>query len=268
MGEAVMPTALITGPTSGLGRAFAEALAYRGHDLVLVARDGDRLAKVADELSDRHGVSCETLPADLTDPPAFRHVEERLAGASAGVDILVNNAGFGLGRGFLKTSIEDEQRLLDVHVRAVMRLTRAAVPGMVERGSGTVINVSSVAGFVPFGTYGAAKAWVTSFTEGLAAELTGTGVQAVVVCPGFTRTEFHARSGVTPKGIPRFMWLSADDVIDETLRHVESGKRSPVVVPSRRYKLIVFAARHVPRKMIRRASANVRARRNTPSVAS
>jgi uncharacterized protein len=121
--------------------------------------------------------------------------------------------------------------------------------------------------FVPFGTYGAAKAWVTSFTEGLAAELTGTGVRAVVVCPGFTRTEFHARSGVTPKGLPAFMWLKADDVIEETLKHVEAGKRSPVIVPSRRYKLVVFAARHAPRSVIRRASANVRARRNQPSRA-
>lgn len=263
-----MPTALITGPTSGLGRAFAEALAYRGHDLVLVSRDGDRLAKVADELTDRHGVSCETLPADLTQPAAFRHVEDRLAGASSSIDILVNNAGFGLGRNFLKTTIEDEQGLLDVHVRAVMRLTRAAVPGMVERGSGTVINVSSVAGFVPFGTYGAAKAWVTSFTEGLSAELAGTGVRAVVVCPGFTRTEFHARSGVTPKRLPGFMWLKAEDVVEETLRHIEGGKRSPLIVPSRRYKLVVFVARHIPRGMVRRAAGNVRARRNTPTVAS
>lgn len=256
-----MPTALITGPTAGLGRAFAEALAARRYDLVLVSRDGERLAAVADELSDKHGVDCETLPTDLAVPSALRHIEDRIAHSSPTVDVLVNNAGFGLGHGFLGSSTDDEQRSLDVHVRAVMRLTKAAVPGMVGRGSGVVINVSSVAGFVPYGSYGAAKAWVTAFSEGLATELQGTGVRVLVTCPGFVRTEFHERAGVSMKGLPGFMWLSPAEVVEATLRHVEADKPSPVVIPTKRYRLVAFAGRHAPRPIVRKVAGRMRMRR-------
>lgn len=262
-----MPTALITGPTSGLGHAFATALADRGNDLVLVARDAERLTSLADQLSAKYGIDCETLPADLADASTLRHIEDRLASASPPIDTLVNNAGFGLGTGFLASSLDDEQRLLDVLVRAVLRLTKAALPGMVERGSGTVLNVSSVAGFAPYGTYGAAKAWVTSFSESVAGEVDRHGVRVLAVCPGFIRTEFHERADISMKRLPGFMWLSAEQVVDATLRHLDTGRTSPVLVPTKRYRLVTFAARHAPRGQVRRVTRGFRPRRPEPSSA-
>ncbi|REF36102.1 SDR family NAD(P)-dependent oxidoreductase [Thermasporomyces composti] len=254
-----MPTALITGSTAGIGRAFAEALAARRYDLVLVARDLTRLGAVAEELSSRYTVHCDVLSADLAEPAAVRAVENRIADTSP--DLLVNNAGFGLGSRFLDTPVEEEERLLDVLVRAVLRLTRAALPSMVARGSGAVVNVSSVAGFAPYGTYGAAKAWVTSFTEAVANEVAGTGVRVVAVCPGFVRTEFHQRSGAWPKGLPGWMWLTSEDVVSATLRHLDAGRTSPVLVPTLRYRLVAGAARHLPRPLVRSVSRSLRMRR-------
>ncbi len=155
--------ALITGPTAGIGQAFATALAAEGHDLVLVSRDETRLHSVASDLSAAHGVTCEVLSADLADLDSTRRVEERLGGSA--VDVLINNAGFGLQRPFEHNDVEAEQRGLDVHVRAVLRLTHAAVASMTARGTGDIVNVSSVAGYLPRGTYGAHKAWVTSFSS-------------------------------------------------------------------------------------------------------
>jgi uncharacterized protein len=256
-----MPTALVTGPTSGLGRAYAETLASRGHDLVLVARDQARLGTVADELRARHGVSCEILAADLADEDALQNVEKRLAEGGPPVDVLVNNAGFGIADGFVAGATDVEQRALDVMVRAVMRLSKAALPGMLQRGSGVVVNVSSMAGFTPYGTYGAAKAWVTSFSEGIAAELMGSGVRMLAVCPGYTRTEFHDRSGAQVHGLPSWMWLSAEEVVDATFQHLDAGRSSPVLVPSFRWQLVAAAARYLPRSLVRTASRGLRTRR-------
>ena len=256
-----MPIALITGPTAGLGRAYAEAYAARGFDLVLVARDLARLSAVAEELTTRHGVACEIVTADLSDEGALRSVEKRLSVGEPAVDVLVNNAGFGIGTHFLSSPVEDEQRLLDVLVKAVLRLTKAALPGMVERGTGVVVNLSSVAGFTPYGTYGAAKAWVTSFSEGIAGELAGTGVRVLAVCPGYARTEFHERSGLRVHGLPDWMWLTADDVVSSTFRHLDAGRASPVLVPSVRYRVVTAAARHLPRSLVRTASRGLRMRR-------
>ncbi|MEU4418951.1 SDR family NAD(P)-dependent oxidoreductase, partial [Nocardia salmonicida] len=153
-------TALITGPTAGIGHEFARQLAARGHDLVLVARDQARLEQVAEELRTTYAVEIEVLPADLANPDQLAQVEARLAEAGRPVDLLVNNAGFGLKERFLDNDIETEQRQQDVLVKAVLRLTHAALGGMVARGGGGVINVSSVAAFLPRGTYSAAKAWV------------------------------------------------------------------------------------------------------------
>lgn len=255
-----MPTALITGPTAGLGRAFATEFAERGHDLVLVARDAERLTELADKLSAKYDISCETLPADLSDSSALRHIEDRVASASPPIDVLVNNAGFGLGKGFLASGLDEEQRMLDVLVRAVLRLTKAALPGMVERGSGTVLNISSVAGFAPYGSYGAAKAWVTSFSEAVAGEVSGKGVRVVAVCPGFVRTEFHDRANITLKGTPKFMWLTVDQVVRATMRHLDAKRSSPIVVPTKRYRLVAFAARHGPRAQVRRIARGTRMR--------
>lgn len=243
-----MPTALVTGPTAGIGNAFARALAGRGFDLVLVSRDETRLADLAGDLHARYGVATEVLAADLADRTSLSRVEARLADSDRPIDLLVNNAGFGLAKGFRASTIDDQEYLLDVHVRAVLRLTKIAVDGMTERGHGWVINVSSVASFAPYGTYGAAKAWVTSFSEALAGELAQTGVRVAACCPGYVRTEFHARSGIRKLKLPEFAWLQADDVVAETLRRLD---RSPVIIPTARYRVVAALARHAPRGLVR-----------------
>lgn len=237
-----MPTALITGPTAGIGHAFAAAMAAEGLDLTLVSRDEARLQQVAAELSSRHHVACTVLPADLADADATREVEQRLRAQP--VDVLVNNAGFGLQRPFEHNDIEAEQRGLDVLVRAVLRLTHAALPAMLERGSGDVVNVSSVAGFMPRGTYGAHKAWVTSFSRWAHLHYLSSGVRVMALCPGFVRTEFHSRMDANMDGIPEWMWLDAEAVVRQALSDLRAGKA--VSVPSARYKALVAAARLAP----------------------
>lgn len=248
-------TALVTGATSGIGLAFARRLAADGHDLVLVARDGGRLEATAKELHTSYDVHVEVLPADLTDDDGCRRAENRLADISRPVDLLVNNAGFGSRGRFSTGDIDDEEQMLRLLVRAVMRLTRAAIPGMVERGHGAIVNVSSVASFLPRGTYSAAKAWVTTFSQGLANELDGTGVRVLALCPGFTRTEFHERAGLNMSAVPTFLWLEADKVVDQGLAALR--RNAVVCVPGARYKVIVAVSRRLPlsglRLMARRA---------------
>jgi short-subunit dehydrogenase len=251
-----MTTALITGGTAGLGRAFADKFAELGYDLVLVARDQSRLDSVAEELRGQAaGVRVETISADLSTESGRAEVERRLGAEESPVDILVNNAGFALARSFRASDVEDEERLLDVHVRAVLRLTHAALPGMVKRGKGSVINVASVAAFVPRGTYSAAKAWVVSFSESVAAELSGTGVRCMALCPGFTHTEFHSRADVDPGQIPGWMWLDAPDVVDAAIEDLRKGLT--VSVPGAKYKILVGANRLVPRRLSTRLSRSV-----------
>lgn len=250
-----MTTALITGGTAGIGRAFADRFAGLGYDLVLVARDQDRLDRVAETLRGSSEVQVETLSADLATDEGCAAVRARLEQRDRPVDILVNNAGFGLGHSFRTGALEDEERLIDVHVRAVLRLTHAALPGMIERGKGSVVNVSSVAAFVPRGTYSAVKAWVVSFSESVAAELNGTGVRCMALCPGFTHTEFHQRAEVDPDQIPRWMWLNAPDVVDAAIADLRKGLT--VSVPAARYKLLVGAGRIVPRRLSTRVGRSV-----------
>lgn len=247
-----MGTALITGATSGIGLAFARALAYRGHDLVLVARDEARLAQTAQELRLAR-VEVEVLAADLADRAALAGVEARLRDADQPVEFLVNNAGFGVPQRFVGGDLDAEQAMLDVLVTAVMRLTHAALPGMVERGSGAVLNVSSVAGWITGGTYSAAKAWVTVFSESLAVELASTGVHVTAVCPGFTHTEFHQRAGMDMGALQEWMWLDADQVVDQALRDVRRGR--PVSVAGPLYKVLAVATQYLPRPLVRTVGA-------------
>jgi uncharacterized protein len=238
------PTALITGPTAGIGRSFAVQLAASGHDLVLVARNRERLEKVAAELRERYGADVEVIVADLGDRSQLATVETRLDDRARPVDLLVNNAGFGLKRGFLDNSLDQEQYLLDVLVTAVLRLTRTALEPMVERGSGAIVNVSSVAGYLPRGTYSAAKAYVTSLSEWADLTYRDRGVRVMALLPGFTRTEFHGRMEVRPDSAPSWLWLDADRLVRDALRDLEKGRR--VSVPSKRYKAIAAAARYTP----------------------
>jgi short-subunit dehydrogenase len=249
-----MPTALVTGPTAGIGRGFADAFARKGFDLVLVARDEARLQALAEELGSSYGVACEVLAADLSDRADIDRVAARLADARRPVAALVNNAGFGLNRSFLASDIDDEQRSLDVLVTAVLRLTRAALPGMVDRGFGIVLNVSSVASWITGGTYSAAKAWVTVFSESLAQELDGTGVRVTAVCPGFVHTEFHQRAGIDMSGMPEVMWLDVSQVVSQAMRDVARGRSVSVAGPQ--YKAFSALLRHGPRSLARLATAS------------
>ncbi len=236
-------TALITGATAGIGNAFARALAARGENLVLVARDEQRLESIAAQLRSAHGIEVEVLSADLSERDQVQRVADRLS-AEPAVDTLVNNAGFGLAQSFVDGDLAREEQLLHVLVDAVLVLSHAAVSAMSARGRGAVINVSSVAGFMPTGTYSAAKAWVTTFTLGLNADLAGTGVTAQVLCPGFVRTEFHARLGAKRPVAPRWAFLDADRLVADCLDDLAAGRN--LSIPSRRYKTATTLLRHMP----------------------
>lgn len=248
-------TACITGATAGIGLAFAEELAAEGVDLVVVARDTARLEALAQRLAAEHDIAVEVLAADLATDTGCMAVMDRLADGSRPIDVLVNNAGFGVNQHFVAGSLSDEERLLDVLVRATLRLTHAALPGMVQRGRGIVVNVSSVAGWMPIGTYSAAKSWVTVFTEGLGAELAGTGVTATAVCPGFTRTEFHDRADMDVSSLPDWVWLDSRRVARDGLRAARAGRS--VSVPSKRYSALALVAQLTPRPLLRRAGTVV-----------
>ena len=230
------PTALVTGPTAGIGYSFARALASSGHDLVLVSRDADRLAVVAAELGARYAVAVEVLPADLSVRADVDRVADRLRDGARPVDMLVNNAGFGLAAPFVGGDLDGELRQLHVMGTAVLVLCHAAVPGMVARGRGAVVNVSSVAGFGPMGTYAAVKSWCTSFTESLSAVLVGTGVTATALCPGFVRTEFHSRAGMDVGSRRSGWWLDPDDLVEDCLHDVRRGRA--VSIPGARYRVL------------------------------
>ncbi|MFC9469925.1 SDR family NAD(P)-dependent oxidoreductase [Streptomyces coelicoflavus] len=243
-----MTTALITGSTAGLGAAFARRLAADGHDLVLVARDTKRLREQATELHDRHGIEAEVLTADLSADAGIDAVAARLSDPRNPVDLLINNAGFGNKGRFLDVSMADELTMLKVHCEAVLRLTSAAVAGMRERGRGGVVNVASVAAFVPRGTYGASKAWVVQFTQGVAKDLAGSGVRLMALAPGFVRTEFHQRAGMGTDNIPNWMWLDADKVVAAALADLSRGRS--LSIPDPRYKTLMGAAKLVPRGLL------------------
>jgi short-subunit dehydrogenase len=245
------PMALITGASAGLGVAFARALAKRGYDLILVARRKDRLELLAAELANL-GTAAEVLPADLTNEADLSHVEERIRGCER-LRMLVNNAGFGLDKLFHESDLADQSAMARLHVLAPTHLTHAALPGMVARGRGAVINVSSVAAYLQGASgvmYCATKAFLNSFTLSLAVELSGTGVQVQALCPGFTYTEFHDVLGMDRRLVPKFWWLRADYVVEQSLRDLKRSKG--ISIPSLRYKLLAAAFRATPQWLMNR----------------
>lgn len=244
-----MTTALVTGASAGIGRAFAERLGREGTDLVLVARDRARLERLATSLRDQHGVAVEVLVADLADREGTERVCARLRDEVRPVDLLVNNAGFGFGAAFLDNDLRQEEAGLDVMVRAVLLTCHAAGRAMRERGRGTIINVSSVASFIANGTYSAHKSFVTVFSEALAGELAGTGVTVTALCPGLTRTEFHQRARMPLPSLPGGLWLDADTVVAQALADAASGR--VVSVPGAQWKAIAGLLRVTPRPLLR-----------------
>jgi short-subunit dehydrogenase len=222
-----MSVALVTGASAGIGRAFAVGLAARGHDLVLVARDGARLDALAADLAAAHGIAAEVLAADLLAPDGVAAVEARLTDSVHPLDVLVNNAGFGTYGRFVDLDVDHEVEEVELNVVALLRLTHAALGAMERRGTGAILNVSSLAAYQPnpvSATYGATKAFVHSFTHAVREEARATGVTVMLVCPGYTHTEFHERAGLGPTDVPEFLWQSADTVVAAALRDLDRGR--------------------------------------------
>jgi len=251
-----MAIALITGATAGIGAQYARLLAKEGFDLILVARNKNRLASTAKSLNKEFGVKVEVLPADLTKPVQLEKVRKRLSDSMKPIEVLINNAGFGINKSFLVSDLSDEQGLLDVLVTAPMRLTHAVLPIMKKRNSGTIVNVSSVASWIAGGSYSAAKSYLTVLTESLHTELRPTKVKISALCPGFTRTEFHERGRMKMNRLPNFMWLSAEEVVSKSWRDVNAGK--VISIPGWQYLILSSISRFGPRPMVRRIGMNVR----------
>lgn len=239
--------ALITGASSGLGAEFARQLAAQGYGLILVARRAERLEALAEELRARHTVSVEPFPADLADAGDVQRVEQRLANDNR-LTLLVNNAGFGTRGNFAEVDFDRQLEMIQVHVLAAVRLTRAALPGLIARKRGAILNVSSLAGFIPrrgSATYGATKAYLNSFSEALGQELRGTGVRVQALCPGFTYTEFHdARElkGFRRSEIPAFFWMPAEAVVAKSLAALNCDH--VIVIPGLRNHLLKFVSQN------------------------
>jgi len=241
--------ALITGATAGIGEEFARQLAADGFDLVLIARDADRLEERAAGLRAEFGVTVEVLAADLVSRSDLAMVEVRVGASGARrVTMLVNNAGFGLPKPFDENPVDEEQRLLDLLVTAPMRLAHAALQQMLASGSGTIVNIASVAGYTPRGTYGASKAWVLSFSRWANLTYRRRGVAVTAVAPGFVHTEFHDRMNVSKDGVPAFLWLDPSTLVRLALRDVAKGRA--VSIPTLRYKFVVLLSGLLPKRIV------------------
>jgi short-subunit dehydrogenase len=249
--------ALVTGASAGLGAEYARQLAARGTALVLSARRADRLEALARELRAAHGVPVEVVPADLETEEGTARLERLLAGGPA-VDLLVNNAGYGGRTGFVRGEAADHVAMARVHVEATLRLTRAALPGMIARGRGAVVNVASVAAFSPFSgaMYSGTKAFLVMFSDNLQGELRSKGVAVQVLCPGLTHTEFHAAAGMDLSGVPSFAWMTAGRVVAISLRRLGRGV---VCVPGAVNKALAFLMRCPATAVLVRAVGRSRA---------
>ncbi len=248
--------ALVTGATSGIGESYSRLLAGNGYNIVLVARDLPRLQERATALESEFGISTHVIQADLATDAGCLKVEKYIAENQ--VDVLINNAGFGTNKAFTMSTLEIEQQLLDVLVRTPMRLMHVALPLMKARNKGIIINVSSVAGYIAGGTYSASKSYLAVLSESLHTELAATNVKVSALCPGFTRTEFHQRGKMSMKGLPNFMWLNSDRLVEQSWSDALKGKA--VSVPGWQYKLLVLIVETMPRSIVRKVGMNMRAK--------
>jgi short-subunit dehydrogenase len=248
--------ALVTGATAGIGESFSRLLASHNYNIVLVARDSARLEERAKNLEEKYGIQTQVIQADLATDEGCMKIEKYIA--ENHIDVLINNAGFGTNKAFTMSSLEIEQQLLDVLVRTPMRLMHVALPLMKERNNGIIINVSSVAGYIAGGTYSASKSYLTVLSESLNTELSATNVKVSALCPGFTRTEFHQRGKMSMKGLPNFMWLNADRLVEQSWKDALKGEA--VSVPGWQYRVLVFVIQAVPRSLVRKVGMNVRSK--------
>jgi len=259
--------ALVTGASAGIGTAYARELAAQGTDLVLVARNVERLEKLAQELRTDHGVGVEVLAADLSDPVQLTHVEDRLSG-SPRLDLVINNAGMGAFGAFHRNTVDDELHVIDLNIDALVRLTHAAATAMTRHGAGTILNVSSIMGLAPFpgsATYAASKAFVTSFSEALHEELRGTGVTVTAAVLGIVATEFMERADAGHlDGMDVFATLKPEFVAKVTLRAARKGKA--LSVPGSSYGIVAALMGATPRAMLRRFNG-INARRKGGALA-
>jgi len=246
--------ALVTGATSGIGESFTRLLASKKYNVVLVARDLPRLQERAQALETKFGIKTHVIQADLATDEGCLKVEKYILENQ--IDVLVNNAGFGTSKAFTMSTLEVEQQLLDVLVRTPMRLMHVALPLMKARNNGIIINVSSVAGYIAGGTYSASKSYLTVLSDSLNTELSATNVKISALCPGFTRTEFHQRGKMSMKGLPNFMWLNSDRLVEQSWRDALKGKA--VSIPGWQYKLLVFIVETMPRSIVRKVGMNMR----------
>lgn len=263
------PTALVTGASAGIGEAIARVLAGRGFDLILTARRLDRLRKLAAELSAGAGVRAEVIAADLARPDAPGFLQSEIERRGLRVDWLVNDAGYGLPGRFADISWPDHEAFLRVMITAPIELCHRFLPGMIARGYGRIINVSSVAGLspAPAGStlYAASKSCLVRFSQSLAQEVRPQGILVSAFCPGFTRTEFHDVSG-TRKEVsryPRLMWMDAGTAARRAVRAAERGR--VIYVPGAVNRILWFFARHVPEGPAVRAMSRSSRHRLGPS---
>jgi len=249
--------ALVTGATAGIGAAFSRHLAVAGYRLVMVARDEQRLAERRASLLSLGAPEVEVLVADLADPQARDRIKDRLSDTGAPIDLLVNNAGIGLGKEFLQASEEELLAQLELNVISVLLLCHAALPAMVARGHGAVINVASIAGLVSGrgSAYAASKAYVVSLSEGLAVSLAGTGVRIQALCPGFVRTEFHQRAGIDMSATSPRLYVDVDRLVSTSLADLQTNK--VVSVPGPLYGTIAVLSRLAPRGLVRQLAGRV-----------
>lgn len=250
--------ALVTGASSGIGEEFCRQLAARGLDLVLVARRAGPLEELAASVTAGYGVQAEVLPADLLADDQRASIQARLAAEEDPVDLLVSAAGVGAAGSFVELSRDDQTDLTRLHGEVAIILAHAALPRMVAAGRGALVTISSVAGIQPVpggAVYGAAKAFLLSFTESLHEELRGTGVAALAVCPGHTPTGFHARAGIDRSGVPPALTTPAEQVVAEALTALARGRA--VCVPGAPYRVAAAASRLAPRVVATRVAGAV-----------
>ena len=246
--------ALVTGASSGIGWHFADLLAREGYDLVITARDTNRLNHLAAEFNSKYGRNVEVISADLTTEHGIHLIEERLG--SSDIDVLINNAGYGLNTPFTKSHIQDEIAVLKILCEAPMRLAHAVLPSMISKNSGIIINVSSVAAWITGGHYSAMKSYLMILSESLHTELAETAVKVCSLAPGFTHTEFHQRGKMKMDALPNFMWLDADNVVITAWEDAKVGKA--ISIPGRQYRFIYLLTRFAPRSLVRKGGFSFR----------